>query len=578
MDTTKVIRAGKFFLYTKNEEELEMKKVLSMIVCTMLMVIMAVPTTAYATSDVASAVSDARSGVLQIEMAYETESGAVYSLATGSSFLIGETSGAEYLITSAHVVVFDDATLSDVSDALGETVKASDLAVRVVVKRDVYIGATLVNYSEELDFAILKLDQPIYDREPLVLNSSDDNAVATQTVYALGFPIINQISQDVQLYTEEDVTVTTGIVSKKNQTDNVSTIHHSAELDYGNSGGPLLNTAGEVVGINKAVFETSNDTISVSEDNTSVDIAEVTQVLDMLGIQYISSEDGTTSVTTEDPTEDSTEVPTEDITEEPIIESVSKTSLEVAISAATPVTEDTSGYTDESVETFEAALATAETVNADADASQNEVDDATDALTKAQTNLEEVSGMNMMLIGGIIAAVVVIILIVVIILVVSQNKKKRAPVGSAPVPPTPARPVPPTPVSAPVPPTPTFGSEGDNPTTVLNSGAGETGVLGGSMMTATLIRTKNNENITINKQMFKIGKERAKVDYCIADNNSVSRVHVHIMGRNGAFYIVDQNATNFTFVNGTKIAPNQEVQLKTGDKIKVSDEEFEFRM
>ena len=36
------------------------------------------------------------------------------------------------------------------------------------------------------------------------------------------------------------------------------------------------------------------------------------------------------------------------------------------------------------------------------------------------------------------------------------------------------------------------------------------------------------------------------------------------------------NSTNFTFVNGVKAAPNQEVILTNHAKVRIADEEFEF--
>ena len=91
-----------------------------------------------------------------------------------------------------------------------------------------------------------------------------------------------------------------------------------------------------------------------------------------------------------------------------------------------------------------------------------------------------------------------------------------------------------------------------------------------------MIRKRNNEKITINKPEFLIGKERRRVDYCISDNNSVSRAHAKIKVRAGRCYIADLGSTNCTFVNGVKLSPNQEVILSKGDVIKISDEEFEF--
>ena len=92
----------------------------------------------------------------------------------------------------------------------------------------------------------------------------------------------------------------------------------------------------------------------------------------------------------------------------------------------------------------------------------------------------------------------------------------------------------------------------------------------------SLMRKSNNETVNINKPEFTIGKERRRVDYCVADNSSVSRVHAKLRVRGGICCISDLGSTNCTYVNGTKLGRNQEVALKKGDKIKLSYEEFEM--
>ena len=74
-------------------------------------------------------------------------------------------------------------------------------------------------------------------------------------------------------------------------------------------------------------------------------------------------------------------------------------------------------------------------------------------------------------------------------------------------------------------------------TTVLGGAtAGETTVLGvntpSTPQVSYLIRKKNNEKILLSKELFKVGKERSFVDYCISDNNAVSRSHADIIVRN----------------------------------------------
>ena len=58
---------------------------------------------------------------------------------------------------------------------------------------------------------------------------------------------------------------------------------------------------------------------------------------------------------------------------------------------------------------------------------------------------------------------------------------------------------------------------------------------------------------------------------------SVSRVHARLDVKGGQCFITDMRSTNGTFVNGSRVSPNQEVALKSGDVIRISDEEFEFK-
>ena len=125
-----------------------------------------------------------------------------------------------------------------------------------------------------------------------------------------------------------------------------------------------------------------------------------------------------------------------------------------------------------------------------------------------------------------------------------------------------------------------FGAnDGSAETGVLNDGASETTVLGGQNIPgAYLVRKKNGERINITKAVFKIGKERRKVDYCVADNTNVSRAHADIVYKNGTFYIVDNHATNGTSVNGASLASGQEKSITNNDVIRLADEEFQFKM
>lgn len=93
-----------------------------------------------------------------------------------------------------------------------------------------------------------------------------------------------------------------------------------------------------------------------------------------------------------------------------------------------------------------------------------------------------------------------------------------------------------------------------------------------------LLRKKTNEKVEINKNIFRIGKERSYVDYCIADNSAVSRSHADIIRKNNEFYIVDNNSLNHTFLNGMQIPSSQMQKLEDYMVIKLADEVFEFTL
>ena len=122
-------------------------------------------------------------------------------------------------------------------------------------------------------------------------------------------------------------------------------------------------------------------------------------------------------------------------------------------------------------------------------------------------------------------------------------------------------------------------------TTVLVSPMiGETTVLvngqlpGQNQMIPFLIRRKGNEKISLNKPVFRIGKERSYADYFIGDNTAISRSHANIVSRDGEYYLVDTNSTNHTFLNGQMIQSNVETKLAHGDTIRLANEDFEFKL
>lgn len=108
--------------------------------------------------------------------------------------------------------------------------------------------ARLLGTDPSVDIAVLKIDAPNLD--PLPIGNSDGVKVG-QLVFAIGNPF--GLSE----------TVTAGIISAKSRRamrdSTVEYLQTDAAVNQGNSGGPLINLRGEVIGINTAIFAREED-------------------------------------------------------------------------------------------------------------------------------------------------------------------------------------------------------------------------------------------------------------------------------------------------------------------------------
>ncbi len=120
--------------------------------------------------------------------------------------------------------------------------------------------------------------------------------------------------------------------------------------------------------------------------------------------------------------------------------------------------------------------------------------------------------------------------------------------------------------------------EDEMATTVLDEEQGTTLLCQQSMKVPCLIRIANNERVRINKSEFKVGKDKAVVDYYVAHNNAVSGYHCTIITRREHYYIEDHHSTNGTYVNGLLVHGGQEVEIFHKDAIMLGNEVLEFHI
>ncbi len=91
-----------------------------------------------------------------------------------------------------------------------------------------------------------------------------------------------------------------------------------------------------------------------------------------------------------------------------------------------------------------------------------------------------------------------------------------------------------------------------------------------------LVREVTQEKIFVDKDVFRLGKEKRECDYAIVDNQAVSRRHADIITRNHRYFIYDHCATNKTYVDGKEIDVQVEIEIYAGTKVRLANEEFTF--
>lgn len=161
---------------------------------------------------------------------------------TGTGFGVGRSGeDAQIFVTNNHVI----------SD---NQYKPYDQVYIFVDNSNLYDESSVVPcrilYADpQVDLAIIQAEAPIPGVGTLPLRSAKEIKTGDD-VYALGFPAIADELADSNHYTVDDITVTDGIVSRRLQIGGVDYMAHTAKINHGNSGGPLIDTAGNVVGIN----------------------------------------------------------------------------------------------------------------------------------------------------------------------------------------------------------------------------------------------------------------------------------------------------------------------------------------
>ncbi len=232
----------------------------------------------------ANMVNEASKSVIRIVIKMQN------GISSGTAFCINSNG---YYITNHHVI----------ENAIGSQYKAK--AVKSIIPSIEEYDVKIVWYSEDKDLAILKIDGL---NLPSLKLSSNSVVVGALDVHAIGFPggadlidIRNKGTIQTKNFTIPKISggsaasVPFNVKLSQKASIEACVIQHDAPVNHGNSGGPLVDDCGNVIGVNeqKAIDPTNirsnmaGDTIQGIFYAVAVD--EVKSALDSNGIVYEES-------------------------------------------------------------------------------------------------------------------------------------------------------------------------------------------------------------------------------------------------------------------------------------------------
>ncbi|GAA2865926.1 S1C family serine protease [Lactobacillus intestinalis] len=174
----------------------------------------------------------------------------------GSGVVYMKSNGKGYIVTNNHVVSGSD-------------------AVQVMLENGKTVNAKIVGKDSATDLAVLSIDAK-YVTQTAEFGDSK-TLQAGQSVIAVGSPLGSEYAS----------TVTQGIISAPSRTITTSSnqqtvIQTDAAINPGNSGGALVNSAGQVIGINSMKLSQSTDGTSVEGMGFAIPSNEVVTIVNEL--------------------------------------------------------------------------------------------------------------------------------------------------------------------------------------------------------------------------------------------------------------------------------------------------------
>ncbi|GAX01596.1 S1C family serine protease [Secundilactobacillus silagei] len=192
-----------------------------------------------------------------------SSNGSLQASSEGSGVVYKKAGNSAYIVTNNHVV-------------------AGSNALEVILSNSKKIDAKLVGKDAVTDLAVLKVNSA--DVSKVATFGNSDNIKVGETALAIGSPLGSQYATSLTegIISAKKRTVATTDEATNQQTGNATVIQTDAAINPGNSGGPLINLAGQVVGINSMKLASDNSGTSVEGMGFAIPSNEVVSVINQL--------------------------------------------------------------------------------------------------------------------------------------------------------------------------------------------------------------------------------------------------------------------------------------------------------
>ncbi|KRK53305.1 serine protease HtrA [Companilactobacillus kimchii DSM 13961 = JCM 10707] len=181
----------------------------------------------------------------------------------GSGVIYAKQNGKGYIVTNNHVVSGSD-------------------SLEIILEDGTKVAAKLVGTDSTTDLAVLEIPGSKVPATASFGNS--DNVTPGDPVIAIGSPLGSEYATTVTqgIISATNRTVTTQDQNTGQATGEATVLQTDAAINPGNSGGPLVNAAGQIVGINSMKLASSTDGSSVEGMGFAIPSNEVVKIINQL--------------------------------------------------------------------------------------------------------------------------------------------------------------------------------------------------------------------------------------------------------------------------------------------------------